>query len=559
MNNDIIENPLDIANTFNSYFVNIASNLNSNKSPPTVVTKDKIVNNTIFLNPVSSEEISTIICGFKNKISSGPDGIPMSLIKQCPHLLGPITDLVNASLTTGYFPDAFKKARVVPVYKKGKKDNIENYRPISLLPAISKILEKAMFNRVMTFLNKHEVLSHSQFGFRKNKSINDALYSFSEHLLSALDNKNPTIGIFLDQTKAFDVVNHNILLEKLNNYGIRGTANAWFSSYLSNRRQMVQIDSQNSDYLQVKCGVPQGSLLGPLLFLIYINDLPAYLPLSKNILYADDTNILISDIDSARLQAKANKTLENLQVWLNYNRLHLNISKTNYINFCPFSLSNLQIMFNNVCLKEVVSSKFLGIWVDSKSSWNTHISYLAEKVCKITYAMRILSRFCNIELLRTLYFGNINSVISYGIPFWGTSPNLTRIFKLQKRIIKIMMHVSNRTHTKPLFKKLNILPVPCIFILETVCFIHANELKFPKNSHHHHHDTRRTNDFHLTSHRTSRSLKFINHTGLILYNKLPHSFKHSKLKLFKIKVRNLLMEHVFYSTQDFISANFQTL
>ena len=238
--------------------------------------------------PVTKEELVETIGKLKNKHSYGVDGIPDFIVKHSVHMiLEPMLDICNLSFATGYFPDPFKIAKIKPIFKKGKKDNIENYRPISLLPVFSKILEKMMYNRLVPvpFLQKHNILSTSQFGFRKDMSINNAIFSFTNNILNAKDSKEHVLGLFIDLKKAFDVVDHDILIEKLEGYGIRGVANNWFKSYLKNRSHLVEIEAVHSIPLPIYYGVPQGSILGPVLFLIYINDLPLCIPHADTVRY----------------------------------------------------------------------------------------------------------------------------------------------------------------------------------------------------------------------------------------------------------------------------------
>ena len=228
-----------------------------------------------------------------------------------------------------------KIARVIPLFKSGDKSTFTNYRPISILPAFSKILERIVYNRILSYLNERNILSDSQFGFRKNHSTEYALSILYDRLSNAIDNNEYTAGIFLDLSKAFDTVNHQILLEKLNHYAIRGVAHSWISSYLSNRKQFVQYDSVCSAHSVISCGVPQGSILGPLLFLIYINDLCNVSKVLDFILFADDTNIFFSHRNEDYLQNTLNVELDNVTNWCQANRLSINIKKSKFMIFKP--------------------------------------------------------------------------------------------------------------------------------------------------------------------------------------------------------------------------------
>ena len=250
-----------------------------------------------------------------------------------PYISVQLSSIFNESFQYGIFPDKLKIAKAIPIFKKGDSSKNSNYRPISLLSIFSKIIEKLMHQRLYNFLELHEILFQMQFGFRKGHSTDHALISLSERIKNTLDSNRVGCGIFIDLQKAFDTVNHNILLQKLNHYGIRGTALNWFESYLSGRLQYVSINGHSSSVGGINCGVPQGSVLGPLLFLIYINDLPNSSRILSFFLFADDTNIYFESDNVTELKYKINKELQKVKSWLEVNKLSLNIDKTNYVVF----------------------------------------------------------------------------------------------------------------------------------------------------------------------------------------------------------------------------------
>ena len=241
--------------------------------------------------------------------------------------------IINESFSSGTFPDKLKIAKVTPIFKKGSRSDKNNYRPISILSVFSKIFEKLMHKRLFRYLERLCILHELQFGFREKFSTSHALISLIEHLKKSLDEGEFGCGIFIDLRKAFDTVNHSILLQKLEYYGIRGVANNWFKSYLSDRYQYVSINGITSDVKPVLCGVPQGSVLGPLLFLLYVNDLPNCSDKLTFHLTADDTNIYFSSNNLNIIQSTLNIELNHVSQWLYANRLSLNIEKTNYVLF----------------------------------------------------------------------------------------------------------------------------------------------------------------------------------------------------------------------------------
>ncbi len=294
-----VTDPHTISNEFCKYYSTIGSTFAS-KIPNSKYNPDRFLKgnfpHSLFLQPTDSEEIKKIIRNFKNKKSYGFDGISSSIFKNFAHELAhPISQIFNMSITNGIVPDIMKIAKVIPVYKsKGDDKLFTNYRPISLLPVLSKLLEKVVHKRLYSYLTRHKILYESQYGFRDSHSTINAISELTSHILENFDKRKMTLSVFLDLSKAFDTINHNILLKKLTHYGIRGISHEWFKSYLQNRQQYVKYKSYNSVSLNVDCGVPQGSVLGPLLFILYTNDLPNCLAKTKGILFADDTTIYVS-------------------------------------------------------------------------------------------------------------------------------------------------------------------------------------------------------------------------------------------------------------------------
>ena len=316
-----------IANYFNEYFVNIGADLSSRL--PQCSSNNNFydfmpcsVSQSIFCEDISTDELFQTIAHLKNKKSSGPDNISTFILKQCSDILtSPLLHIFNSSLFEGEFPNQLKVAKVVPIFKNGDAMLVSNYRPISLLNVLSKILERLVYKRVLDFLNKNDILYKYQFGFRTGFSTSLALMEVTDMIYDCLDNNLLVLGLFLDLKKAFDTVNHEILLQKLYHYGIRGSLFKWFESYLFNRTQYTCINGTSSTMLQVRCGVPQGSVLGPLLFLVYINDVANISTDFKIRLFADDSNLFIYHKNVFSLYQIANNLLQNLHEWFLLNKL----------------------------------------------------------------------------------------------------------------------------------------------------------------------------------------------------------------------------------------------
>ena len=321
-------------------------------------------------------------------------------------IIGALSFLCNCSLTEGEFPLELKLANVLPLFKSGETILFNNYRPVSLLCTLSKVVEKRMYSRLLNFLDCHKILIGNQFGFRKLHSSYMALMLMVDQVTKALDNGECVIGIFLDFSKAFDTVNHSILIDKLYHNGIRCNALEWFRSYLSDRSQYVSYNGVRSSTKSIKCGVPQGSILGPLLFLIYINDLHNVCRDSVPTLFADDTNLFYKGDKMEDLVKIINGELENISLWLKINKLSLNIKKTHFIMFQrgKSTMSIPDITIDNQPIDKVEKTKFLGVVIDSKLSWKNHICLVAGKLSKIIGMIIKAREYLNRSALLTLYY-----------------------------------------------------------------------------------------------------------------------------------------------------------
>ena len=407
--------------------------------------------------PCAPNEVSTVIQSLKNGKSSGPNSIPIKLLKVLePHISLTLSSLINESFETSTFPDTLKIAKVIPVFKKGLSTKTSNYRPISLLSIFSKIFEKVMYQRLYKFLEVGELLFDMQFGFRSGHSTDHALVSLTESIKASLDKNRFGCGIFIDLQKAFDTVNHDILLKKLEHYGIRGIALNWFESYLRNRKQFVSVNGHSSSTCDITCGVPQGSVLGPLLFLIYINDLPNSSKLLNFFLFADDTNIYFESDDPTRLSKTVNKELKKVKSWLDCNKLALNIEKTNFVLFHSprKKLPNLMnLKFGKSSIKKTKYVKFL-------LSRTTGIFF------KIRHYIPIETPIC-------LYNSLFSSFLSYGIIVWGLTYTsyLNPLFLLQKKILRCIKFQPFTAPSTPLFHSLKIMKLEDIFHLNILTFV----------------------------------------------------------------------------------------
>jgi hypothetical protein len=361
--------------------------------------------NSFYFSPVSEFEISSVISSLYCSKSAGPNSIPIYLLKILNNNISLcLSKIINDYFLHGIFPDKLKIAKVTPIFKKGSRTDKSNYRPISV------VFEKLVYKRVYNYLEYRNILNEFQFGFRANRSTSHALLSTIENLKESLDRGSFGVGLFIDFKKAFDTVNHYILLNKLEFYGFRGVVNKWFQSYLTGRNQYVSINGINSSLKAISCGVPQGSVLGPLLFLLYINDLPYCSNRLVFHLFADDTNIFFSSKNLDLIQTTLNIELKNVSQWLNANRLALNIEKTNFIVFhSPKKKPHkvLSICIDNQSIREATSVKYLGVLIDSTLSWRPHISELSKKIAKSVGIISKLRHYLNTDILISIYYSLI--------------------------------------------------------------------------------------------------------------------------------------------------------
>ena len=557
-NNSTVSNKKEICNSLNTYFSNIGQDINStfNDSNESdylkYVEKNK---STIFFKPITCKELIDCVTNLKNNTSAGYDDIDIIIVKRSIHLIcKPLCAIFNQCMENGIFPEKMKIAKVVPVFKNGSPEIMSNYRPISVLSVFSKIFEKCISARLVEFLEKCNIIKKNQYGFRAGHSTSSAVTDFIHKVVNAIDNGEILLGLFLDLSKAFDTLDHKILLAKLRKYGIRGVTLQLFKSYLSNRKQFVCIDDNVSEYKNIRCGVPQGSILGPILFLLYINDLPNVSKVLKCILFADDTSIFLSHNDIVPLQKIFNNELQHVTKWMCTNKLSINISKTNFMIFSKKKCNNenVSIKMCNSQIKQVSSLRFLGLIIDNKLNWANHINYVCNKVSKnigIMYKLNSLPK----SVLKLIYNTIILPHLYYGITAWGNAhaTHIQRLTLLQKRAIRIVAHAPFLAHTQPLFASLKILRLNEMYMYQSAIFMYlCQHLLLPSsllelyslNNHFHNYNTRSANNYHLPKSHTSFFQRSIIYNGPQLWNSLPRAIRDSmSVNVFKHRYKSFLL------------------
>ena len=487
--------PYIMAHNFNEFFTSIARKTVENVNPSPKSPTDLITQNPNFFKLSDSSLTKTEILNatklLANKKTPDHTGVSSNFIKQTiSSLIDPLHHIFNLSFNSGVVPIQFKIAKVIPIFKSGDRTSMDNYRPISLLSTFSKILEKLVATRLTSFLTANNILSKWQFGFRPGHSTAHPMIHFLNKITDSLNKKNHTIAIFCDLKKAFDTCDHTILLLKLKKYGVSGTELQWFESYLTKRKQFVNIKGRSSSLLEIDLGVPQGSILGPMLFILYINDLPLS---SKflSLLFADDTTLLYTHENLNTLTTIVNEEFQKVCEFFRINKMVLHPDKTKFMLFSrsaggvdPVLLcnnnnndQNLPNLINELGRVSSTDStpaiKFLGVYFDPSLNFKFHISTLKKKLSRALYALRTVKKTLNQKSLLLIYNSIFHCHLLYAIQIWSCSRSgpISELFKMQKAAIRIVAGAKYNSHTEPLFKELQILPLPDLITYNKIQFM----------------------------------------------------------------------------------------
>lgn len=539
----------DIAEVLNDFYINIGPDLSDKMEHITFNNYNYAVNSKFVFDSVDDKEIRTIIDGLSNKASC-PNGISNIVLKKtCDTVTPYITELINLSYQQGIYPSLCKVTKVKPLYKDGDATDPGNYRPLSMLSSLSRVTEKATKVRLEAYLKDINFFFKFQYGFKSDKDAQGAVFDLCTNIQASLDNNQYTCAIFIDLKKAFDTVNHEILIKKLHGIGIEGMALEWFKSYLSNRSQHVHIGDSRSSCKCIICGVPQGSILGPLLFIIYINDIGCLNLRGKLQLYADDAVLYFSSDNLELLERYITEDLLVLNYWFLENKLSLNLKKTNYVLFTKPAVTEkvLDIKIGNHAIKKLDSVKYLGVYLDKHLNFECHINKMIPSLRATIRLLYRLRHTLSVDQLKLIYFSYFHSHMSYMAAVWGHSNHLmlNKIRVMQNSAMRLILN--KKYHVKDLYISCNVLPLDCIVNAQLCCIIynHVHKKKILNcniiaNSLIHNHATRNAMNYQLPRIKsTYYGLKTPYYKSITLFNALPFAMKCTLYQSFKTNVKNL--------------------
>lgn len=548
----IIGTEKEIADTFNQHYTNLGKVLASKITKPKANfnnTSQTINPNTMFITPTDEQEVKKFIKELKMGKAPGLDNITPEILNNNIEILAtPLTIIINKMLTTGACPKVFKTAVIKPLYKNGDKDIPENYRPISLISNLAKIFEKVVKARLTKFFSKYNIISHSQYGFQEGRSTQDAMVQLISEVQGALDTSKPSLCVFIDLAKAFDTVNHRQLIKTLNNAGIRGIAAKLFENYLKDRTQYVKIGNTLSEGTTVEYGVPQGTVLGPILFTLYVNELFNLPSKGRIVAFADDTAIFYKDNNWKDLKQKAEEDLLMIKNWFDSKTLTINFNKTKYIaftchnyNFPTFDNLTIYNQNNgNITIENTEYIKYLGITIDQHLRWNKHVDTLIKKLRGVLFKFKSLKQILNEDNLKIAYYGLVQSLLQYGIIAWGSvSRNyLQKLEIMQKRFLKLIFNKEYRYPTEQLYTETKVYCLRQLYYKNLLILQYKNKHMLTKVNHPYatRSKVNENNEIKRVEKKIGqKSFKFL---GPRIFNKLPTEIRNSQsVNQFKYKIK----------------------
>ena len=558
-----LDNPQVIADEFNKYFTDVGLTLASKIDFPKNICYEDYLQNPVQdhfkFRSVTIETVIKTIESLKPKARKGADNISNKILKYIKYEIASIlSKFMNMIFEQGIFPDILKIAKVIPIHKKNDNHCFENYRPISILPSVSKVFERIIHDQIYQYFTTSKLFYTSQYGFRTLHSTEFATLELLDRIILYMDKNKQPINIYMDLSKAFDTLDHTILLKKLKHYGIRDKSLDLLTSYLNNRIQYVNYGDIFSYHSIIKCGVPQGSILGPLLFIIYVNDIVNATQKFKPLLYADDTTLFTNiNSDFTNDPEILNNELQSISDWLKVNKLSLNVEKTKAILFHTpqKKIQHPELFINGIKIEFVDRFNFLGIVIDKHLKWTHHIEAISKKISRTLGIMTKIKQQLPLNALLNIYNALILPHLNYGLMIWGWKSK--KLTSLQKRAVRIITKSHYRAHTTELFRKLNMLKIKDLCALQDYkfCFkfensllphYFTNEMKKNLENKTHRYVTRHINNIKLPAVRHEFARHSISYTCPKTLNNMPSIFKeiintHS-FHGFKLYVKNKTVE-----------------
>lgn len=553
-------NTHDIMNMFNNYLLNIRSLNTSGDDHLKNINLNAV--NSFYIFPTDEEEVIKTIHSLKNTGSTGEDQISTKLLKYIAEVIAePLTIVTNKIFLRGIYPSKLKEALIIPLHKKGSRTDFGNYRPIALISTISKVIEKLLLARINKFLERNNIINTNQNGYIKGRSTIRAIYSIVQEILTGLSCGETVLGAFIDLSKAFDRINHTILRDKLEKIGFRGIPLQLIQNYLNNRRQRILATDERtgtvfkSDWKCIDGGVPQGSILGPLLFLLYVNDLPDIIEQQMS-LFADDTSIVVRTPTATETKTKLIECLEKVEEWFKANALVMNSDKTQMMRFSLQEREETMLCYNNTMLVSSAKCQFLGVTLDSQLNWKSQIDNLAKKIAAFSYALKVISREVTVTASLEAYYAYVDSRLRYGIIFWGNSTELQRLFILQKKCIRRIYGLKRRDSCRPVFKESGILTLSALFVYELVKFVSINFSFFASYVQDHSYNTRwvHNNNLILPQTTSTRVRNAVESCCIRAWNKIPMEARQLPTAALLKRLKSHLQNLTPYQLEDFFEA-----